>query len=205
MIHNLTNDEILSILKYRDGCERIDKLHGIVNHKIVNKSDFDWLLDKFNITGRIFGGNYFSTPNPFFIHTDTGKAEDLKGAKSLYNIVIPLVEDETFNTVLFDQTYLGEAAHFYVGNVFKYFPKPVYNHVKNNYADVNNMTSVPFDLIQYKTYLTHMPYETVQGLSIKKVIPWNIGEAMVFPSCHLHSASNFVGRKEGLTLLVCDV
>lgn len=205
MLHKLTNTEILRIIEYRDTCNRVNKLHGIINHKIGNKSDFNWILNKFNITGKIFGGNYFSTPNPFFIHTDTGKKEDLEGKRSLYNIVIPLSEDETFNTIIFDQTYIGEATHFYVGNVFKYFPNPVYNHVKHDYTGVDHITSSHFDLIQYKTHLTHMPYETLQGLSIKEVIPWKIGEAIVFPSCHLHSASNFVGRKEGLTLLVSDV
>ena len=201
---SITQDQIGKILDVYNESERVEKHHGVVNHKF-SKKKFDWLLDDLNITGKITGGNFFQTPNPFHVHTDTGKKEELGDLTPKYNIVIPLTEAEDHNTVIFDQQWHGEASHFMVGSIYKYWPDPVYNLRKNSYHGVKGITDFNFDLVQYKTYLKHLPYETVQGLSIKQVVPWRIGEALIFDSSLLHCGSYFRGIKKGLTILVSDV
>ena len=203
-IKKLTEDQINKILDIRDNSERVEKLHGIVNYRFP-KSNFEWLLEDLNISGKITGGNYFQTPNPFHVHTDTGKKEDLGDLTPKYNIVIPLTEAEDHNTVIFDQQWHGDASHFMVGSIYKYWPDPVYNLRKSSYHGVQGITDFNFDVVQYRTYLKHLPYETVQGLSIKKVVPWHIGEALIFDSTLLHCGSYFSGIKKGLTILVSDV
>lgn len=192
---------IEEIRQIRDKCERREKLHGVVNWKLP-KEEFSWVLPALGIEGTITGGNFWSTPNPFHVHTDTGKQEELNGLKPKYNIVIPLNWHPSFNTIIFDQKWNGDAVHFWVGSIYKYFPDPVYNERKENFDGVEGLTSREFDIEYYKEYLTHLPYETLYGLSIAETIPWMIGNAMVFDSQYLHCSSNFVGTKEGVTILV---
>lgn len=200
----LKENAIEKILEIEKHSERVEKHHGVVNHKF-SKKEFNWLLEDLEINGTITGGNFFETPNPFHVHTDTGKKEELGNLNPKYNIVIPLTESEDHNTVIFDQQWHGDASHFMVGSIYKYWPDPVYNLRKNSYHGVKNITDFNFDVVKYRSYLKHLPYETVQGLSIKKVVPWKIGEALIFDSTLLHCGSYFQGIKKGLTILVSDV
>lgn len=204
MIKRITNEQLKKIFFILDNSEKVEKLHGVVNYKF-DKKEFNWLLQDLNISGKITGGNFFETPNPFHIHTDTGKKEELVGLIPKFNIVIPLTENEDHNTVIFNQHWYGDASHFMVGSIYKYWPDPVYNLRKNNYQDVEGLSDTDIDFDVYKKYLKHLPYETVQGLSIKEIVPWNIGEALVFDSTLLHCGSYFNGFKKGLTILVSDV
>lgn len=203
-VQKLESGSLDRILEMKETCERVEKLHGVVNHKIKMKSDFNWLRDELSLEGKITGGNFFETPNPFHIHTDTGKREELGELNPKWNIVVPLVEDPTFKTVIFDQQWSGNAAHFWVGSLFKYFPEPVYNEKRTDYEGVENLTGKDFDVDDYVKYLRHLPYETVNGLSIKSVVPWKLGEVLVFDSTLLHSSSYFTKYKKGLTLLVSN-
>lgn len=200
----LKENAIERILEIKEDSERVEKHHGVVNHKF-SKKQFEWLLNDLSIEGKITGGNFFETPNPFHVHTDTGKKEDLGELTPKYNIVIPLTEEENHNTVIFDQQWHGDASHFMVGSIYKYWPDPVYNLRKSSYHGVTGMTDFNFDVVMYRSYLKHLPYETVQGLSIKQVVPWHIGEALIFDSTLLHCGSYFKGIKKGLTILVSDV
>lgn len=203
-VRKLNETQINKIYSIKKESEKVEKHHGVINYKFSKKL-FNWLLDDLNITGKITGGNFFDTPNPFHVHTDTGKKEDLGNLKPKFNIVIPLTESEDHNTVIFDQKWNGDASHFMIGSIYKYWPDPVYNLRKTSYHGVKELTDFNFDVILYKSYLSHLPYETVQGLSIKKVIPWKIGEVIIFDSNLLHCGSHFTGIKKGLTILVSDV
>lgn len=201
---HLKENAIEKILEIKKDSERVEKHHGVVNHKF-SKKQFNWLLKDLNIEGKITGGNFFETPNPFHVHTDTGKKEELGKLKPKFNIVIPLTEAEDHNTVIFDQKWHGDASHFMVGSIYKYWPDPVYNLRKSSYHGVKGLTDFNFHIKQYKDYLKHLPYETVQGLSIKKIVRWRIGEVIIFNSELLHCGSYFQGVKKGLTILVSDV
>ena len=204
MIYKISQDSVQEIITWKQGCEKIIKHHGVINHKFPKK-EAQWIVDLLGIKGTITGGNFFETPNPFHIHTDTGKKEELGDLKPKVNIVIPLTEADDHNTVIFDQQWHGDASHFMVGSIYKYWPDPVYNLRKSSYHGVKGLTHFNFHIKQYKDYLKHIPYETVQGLSIKEIVPWKIGEAIVFDSSLLHCGSYFQGIKKGLTILVSDV
>lgn len=189
--------DINDILKERSKSERVEKLHGIVNHKL-RKSNLHWILEELGYCDHsIVGGNFFSTPNPFHIHTDNGKDNQPD-----FNILIPLTDQGDFTTVIFDQVYSGWASHFWIGTLYKYFPDPIYNERKTDFSGVDGLVDTPFNTQQYINYLTHLPYETLNGLSIKQTHDWNIGDVYEFECNRLHCSSNFTGTKEGLTLLV---
>lgn len=189
--------DIERILQERSESERVEKLHGIVNYKL-RKPNLHWILEELGYGDhKIVGGNFFCTPNPFHVHTDNGIENEPD-----FNILIPLSESPDFNTVIFDQTYTGHASHFWVGSIYKYFPDPIYNERKTDYNGVVGLTQLHFDRDDYLKYLTHLPYETLQGLSIKKVHNWHLGDVYEFECNRLHCSSNFKGTKEGLTLLV---
>jgi hypothetical protein len=200
----ISTQDLDRILEIRSKSERVEKHTGVVNYR-YSKKEMNWLVEKLGLTGTITGGNFFETVNPFHVHTDTGKAKDLGNLKPKWNIVVPLSEQEDFNTVIFNQQWNGDASHFMIGSIYKYWPDPVYNLRKTDYTGVEGLTSIPFDEDDYLNYLTHLPYETVQGLSIKKVIPWSIGEVLIFDSTLLHCSSKFDGIKSGLTVLVSNV
>jgi hypothetical protein len=201
---SITSNQLHKIFSILSISERIEKHHGVVNYKF-DKKLFNWILNDLNISGKITGGNFFETPNPFHIHTDTGKKSELGELTPKYNIVIPLTEEADHNTVIFDQQWHGDASHFMIGSIYKYWPDPVYNLRKTNYDGVENLTVLPFNEDDYINYLAHLPYETVQGLSVKQVVPWKVGEALIFDSSLLHCGSYFKGIKKGLTILVSDV
>jgi|SRR6056297_3657254 len=202
--NNITSTQLQRIQSIYNNSKRVEKLHGVINYKFP-KECFNWILEDLEIQGIITGGNFFETPNPFHIHTDTGKKEELGELSPKYNIVIPLTEKEDHNTVIFNQQWHGDASHFMIGSIYKYWPDPVYNLRKTSYSGVKNLTSLPFDKDDYMNYLAHLPYETVQGLSVKQVVPWKVGEALIFDSSLLHCGSYFKGIKKGLTILVSDV
>lgn len=190
-------EDVEHLLWLRDNSERVEKHHGIINHKLVKKNYY-WLLERYGIEGEIVGGNFFSTPTPFFVHTDSGTPEH----KPDLNLLIPLNEGRNFNSVVFEQTYNGNGAHFYVGNAFKYFPDPLYNKRMTDYSEVEGVVRYPFNEDDYMNYLTHIPYESLNGLSIEEIHRWKLGKGIIIPSNKLHCSSNFNGVKEGITVLI---
>ena len=64
-----------------------------------------------------------------------------------------------------------------------------------------------FDKDQYDKYLTHQPYEDLESLSIRKVVPWTVGNVIAFDRSILHCASNFLeqGIKEKMALVMFTV
>lgn len=189
--------DIERILEERSNSERVEKHYGIVNYKL-RKPNLHWILEELGYGDhKIVGGNFFNTPNPFYVHTDNGKDN-----KPDFNILIPLNEHADFTTILYDQLYSGYASHFWVGSLYKYFPDPVYNEPKRDYDGVIGLINETFDVSMYLKYLTHLPYETLQGLSVQRVHNWKVGDVYTFECNRLHSSSNFKGTKEGLTLLV---
>lgn len=198
-IYNVTGGIMIDLERIREDrakCKRVDKLHGIYNHRI-NKESLQWILDDLGLGDcTIVGGNYFTTPVPFHIHTDNGKENEPD-----FNILIPITCDSKFSTILFDQTYSGYASHFRKGSLGHYLDRPVYNEVKYDFEGVENLWPSVFDEDMYMNYLTHMPYEWFDGLSVNQIFHWTLGSHLKFPCNQLHCSGNFNGVKEGLTLL----
>ena len=64
-------------------------------------------------------------------------------------------------------------------------------------TDKHITNNKPFDKDQYEKYLTHQPYEDLEGLEIDKIIPWYPGDIITFNRSTIHCASNFLN--EGVT------
>ncbi len=64
-----------------------------------------------------------------------------------------------------------------------------------------------FNREDYEKYLTHQPYEDLTSLSIRKVIPWTVGNVITFDRSILHCASNFLEQdiKEKMALVMFTV
>mgnify|MGYP003650934503 CR=1 FL=1 len=64
-----------------------------------------------------------------------------------------------------------------------------------------------FDKVQHDKYLTHQPREDLTSLTIKKIIPWTVGNVIAFDRSTLHCASNFLeqGIKEKMALVMFTV
>lgn len=189
--------DVERILLERDQSPYVEKQHGVINYTL-NKANHVWILKELGFNNHtIVGGNYFTTPNPFHVHTDNGKDN-----QPHFNIVIPLNEQADFHTVVFDQTYGGWASHFWVGSLYKYVPSPVYNAPKRDWEGVYNLSEIPLSIELYIQHLSHLPYESVEPLSVKEIHTWKAGHPFTFECDRLHCSSNFKGIKEGLTLLV---
>tara|TARA_R100000152_G_C6767311_1_gene192487 strand:- start:166 stop:1035 length:870 start_codon:yes stop_codon:yes gene_type:complete len=68
------------------------------------------------------------------------------------------------------------------------YSKRTNKHITNN---------VPFNKNHYEKYLSHQPYEDLQGLEIDRIIEWHPGDVITFDRSTIHCASNFL--KEGVT------
>jgi len=47
----------------------------------------------------------------------------------------------------------------------------------------------------WKNYLSHVPYEHLEGLEIDKIYKWKPGSAVIWDANQLHCADNFLARK----------
>jgi len=47
----------------------------------------------------------------------------------------------------------------------------------------------------WKNYLSHVPYEHLEGLEIDKIYKWKPGSAIIWDANQLHCADNFLARK----------
>lgn len=71
---------------------------------------------------------------------------------------------------------------------------------------VLGQTGLPFaDRSMRTQFLEHIPLESLHGLSVQKVIDWEIGSVIVFDCGQLHCSSSLAsdrpGRKEALTIM----
>lgn len=66
----------------------------------------------------------------------------------------------------------------------------VVNYNENNHIDKN----------VYNKYLNHLEYVTIDGLQLKKIIDWHIGDCVTFERTTLHCSSSTHTRKIGVTV-----
>jgi len=137
----------------------------------------------------------------FQIHADSGYDN-----QSVYKgIIIPLLCEQG-STVFFDNYWHKDAAKFTKS-------QDPFEHVKDkrqqlsskdqritDYSDILNYNDTPFDQQFYEQYLTHVPYENLHGLTVEQIVPWVLGDVIVFDRTQLHCASNEHDRKIGVTV-----
>jgi hypothetical protein len=50
------------------------------------------------------------------------------------------------------------------------------------------------DTETWREYLSHIPYENIEGLEIDKIYKWEPGSAVIWDANQLHCADNFIAR-----------
>ena len=158
----------------------------------VDKELWTFITSKVNLSSILkTGGNYFKTTTPFVIHTDTPHEKDIVPFK---NILIPLtIGGGNCYTIFLKQRHYGVGAHFLKSKQYKEFT-PDKNIKITDYTDLEHYTNKKFDKNIYNEYLSHMPYDNLDGLSLETIIEWQIGDIMVFDSTQLHCSNNFIDQ-----------
>jgi hypothetical protein len=147
----------------------------------------------------IDGGNFTTWHVPVNPHTDGYQLEyksmdDFVKQQSVLGpaVLVPLSTDTgkgTPHTVFFNQTIYGPAAF-----------SERWSQTHNNLGD--NFTNQPFDKTdaEYEK-LNHIPDELLYGLSIEKVLPWEMGSAIVWHRSRVHASTKFVDFNSKLHLI----
>lgn len=141
-----------------------------------------------NLVGEniVAASNIFRVEIPHMVHND----DYYEKIYDIYKtIVIPLEISKPTNFVVFDQYYLDGPIKCYRG--FSNIPDTYYNKPLLDYSGITNFTDKPFDKQIYNEYLTHLPYESLHGLTVEAIVTWQPGDAITFDMGKLHSATNF--------------
>ena len=141
----------------------------------------------------------------FRIHVDTRKGEDQTGIYK--QVLVPLEIDGEANTVFFDNHWNGPKTRF--SRVDPVYPKSMCEHDRTleNISDYTNIVNYKPDTLfnpEIKAkYLPHVAIENLHGLTIDKIVPWQLGEVYTFDRTQLHSAGATHNYKKWLTLFTC--
>ncbi len=70
-----------------------------------------------------------------------------------------------------------------------------------DYTDIVNWKAdEEFDKTLHQQHLSHIPIETLQGLTLNSIVNWNIGDCFCFEKTRLHCAGSGHKVKTGLTI-----
>ena len=59
-----------------------------------------------------------------------------------------------------------------------------------DYSKITNITDNPFDREMYESYMPHIPYENLHGLTAEQIVEWQEGSAFSFDRTQLHCGTN---------------
>jgi hypothetical protein len=65
---------------------------------------------------------------------------------------------------------------------------------------VNYQKEKMFSNSMHQQYLNHIPIESLHGLTVDQIVPWNIGDVMIFDRKQLHCAAAGHQEKIGITV-----
>ena len=90
--------------------------------------------------------------------------------------------------------------HVVAARYGKYGRSP--NHTITDYAVIKNYDSTKrFNEDTHRNFLSHVDIEDLHGLTIDKIVPWRVGDAVVFDRTQLHCAGSGHLIKTGITVL----
>ena len=195
------------LIHYNDSSKKVEQKSTGPKVLYVKEGEgvIDNILDKLRQTYGDFevrSAHYFDVEKPHIIHND----DDFDYPQCYKAFVIPLlVEGATCDKAkffVFDQSYYGGPAKFVNGEDVT--GKPVhYNTFLTDYTDVEDQASCGLDDLQLQ-YLTHLKPKWLEGLSVNRYFPWQIGSMIEFDSLNLHCSSDFnkvgITRKIGLSI-----
>jgi len=70
-----------------------------------------------------------------------------------------------------------------------------------DYTDmINWKTDIKFDKTIHQQHLTHIPIETLHGLTLNSIVYWNLGDCFSFERTRIHCAGSGHKEKTGLTI-----
>lgn len=70
---------------------------------------------------------------------------------------------------------------------------------------INYQSSLQFNKNVWKSYLSHIDYQDLEGLSLEQIITWNVGDVIVFDRRQLHCATAGHSSKIGLTVFTNQI
>lgn len=186
------NDPYRGKIKKNTGPVTLD-LSLFVDNEIISAiiSRLKEKIGNFEITAAFF----FKTDYPHIIHND----DTFELPDNVYKAITLPLKIYGDNIVdfpkicFFDQFYFHGPSKFFKDEKFipTYYNKQVYD-----YSDIENLTNISFDEIQYQKYFTHLKKRWLEGLTLHSAIPWIPGSAIIFDSVRLHCASDF--RKQNI-------
>ena len=177
--------------------QKIKKKHWILG---IDKKMDDFIISKIQLMIKDWEidnmyskedaiGIFHESFNPIKIHVDTGRDE----SKIIYKqILIPL--SNTGETVLFEPRWYGQSATFTIKK------EEIENNIGYNLRTNDHIGDFDFDKDFHKKYLNHENYKNLQGLTVKKLYKWKLGEAFIFDRTFVHCASDLKKPKLGLTM-----
>ena len=119
----------------------------------------------------------------FIIKDKFGNFVDILNIKDFYDQIKDLSEVEI----------IYEKKIFFVDDKFKKYIKYLADSKRYNLrTDRHIINNIDFDKNDYKTYMTHQPYEDCKSLEIDRVIEWEIGKLVYWDRCRIHSSDNFL-------------
>ena len=191
-------NEISWLLEQEQLCEKVEKAGGVINYKYAKGGAVEKFIEEkvSPYFGKLVrhGGSFVKTPVAFHAHTDTGKADEMKGKLFPYkNILIPLQSStpaQPLYTVFFRQRNFGEASHFWNAKEFE-TRVPFYNHKVTDYSGLAYRLESSFNPEDHEKHLSHLPIESLNGLSISETIHWKLGDLVAFDCSTLHASNNF--------------
>lgn len=158
-------------------------------NKIIEK------IYKLYPNSRVMSGMFFEVNQPHIIHNDD--KHSLPKTYKAFNIPLEYDTKEEPRLIFFDQVYLDGPSKFFNGekDVDTYYNKIIYD-----YENVVGKSDLMFDPYMKEKYLNHIKDEWLKGLSFNSAHHWKPGNAIVFDCVRLHCASNFTGKKLGLSI-----
>jgi len=168
---------------------------------------------------------FFESKISYSLHVDSGKCPKSRTG----NVVIfPLTVEGLGTTALFNNFWNKDSTRFsrVILEPFEYNLPNKFNeltYVKDlreflidarqdkkvsktdgrcyDYTDIVNWKAdEEFDKTLHQQHLSHIPIETLQGLTLNSIVNWNIGDCFCFERTRLHCAGSGHKVKTGLTI-----
>ena len=133
------------------------------------------------------------------IHSD-GYIELDKNDDIANSYLIPISVDDTdkYYTIIFDQashraiTFNAEIGLGSEGiTTYKQVTREEYG-----------LEDTPFDKAVYDSYLTHLNYNALRGLTVDYIHEWELGDAMIWPRENFHVSANFTNKDTRASVLI---
>jgi hypothetical protein len=183
------------------------RIRAFLNHKLSWNRELHKKLrsliepheHSFDITTAYLSKDYA----PGGVHSDGWIPAYPEGAISS-TYLVPLISDDTNHTVIFSESS-EEAVTFNSAMGMGNSGIISYKQSLPSALLSTDQQNISIDL--YNKYLTHLPYEKLNGLTIDCVLPWKVGSSIFWPRKHFHCSADYdrSSNRVALILMTCKV